>query len=184
MRDKMNTYSGLQFNPMEIEEKDILIEDIGHALSLICRGGGHLKYFYSVGQHSINCAKEAEARGWTKRVILACLLHDASEAYISDIIRPVKRYLTNYLEIEERIMDMIFRKFGLGDLSEEEKAQVKQIDDQMLESELSELIAGGERIEAPRLHAAPDLGLRNFTDVENEFIAMTNEYIGEHNLKY
>ena len=184
MRDKMNTYSGLQFNPMEIEEKDILIEDIGHALSLICRGGGHLKYFYSVGQHSINCAKEAEARGWTKRVILACLLHDASEAYISDIIRPVKRYLTNYLEIEERIMDTIFRKFGLGDLSEEEKAQVKQIDDQMLESELSELIAGGERIEAPRLHAAPDLGLRNFTDVENEFIAMTNEYIGEHNLKY
>lgn len=176
MRDKMSTYSGLQFNPIEIEERDILIEDIGHALSLLCRGGGHLKYFYSVGQHSINCAKEAEARGWTKRVILACLLHDASEAYISDIIRPVKKYLTNYLEIEEGIMNVIFEKFELGDLSEEEKRQVKEIDDQMLESELSELIAGGEEIEAPRLYAVPDLELRNFADVEKEFIAIANRF--------
>ena len=81
---------------------DVSLKDIVHALSLLCWGGGHIKYFYSVAQHSINCMKEA--RGWSKRVQLACLLHDASEAYISDIIRPVKIYLFNYLEIENRIV--------------------------------------------------------------------------------
>ena len=59
----------------------------------------------------INCAKEAKARNYSNRVILAALLHDASEAYISDIIRPVKVHLTNYLEIESMIMNVILQKY-------------------------------------------------------------------------
>lgn len=177
MYDKMTTYSGLQFNPLEMEGKDILIEDIGHALSLLCRGGGHLRHFYSVGQHSVNCAKEAEARGCTERVIFACLLHDASEAYISDIIRPVKKHLSNYLEIEEIIMNEIFKKFGLEDLNEQEKAQIKQIDDQMLESELLRLINTEKRIKEPHLCSAPDLELRDFKEVEREFIVMARSFL-------
>ena len=97
----MTTYSGRKFDPMQMTPGDVYIEDIAHALSLLCRGGGQLTYFYSVGQHSLNCATEAKARGWSERQQLACLLHDASEGYISDIIRPVKIYLTNYLEIED-----------------------------------------------------------------------------------
>ena len=93
----MTTYSGSKFDPMQMTPGDVYIEDIAHALSLLCRGGGQLTYFYSVGQHSLNCAAEAKARGWSERQQLACLLHDASEGYISDIIRPVKIYLTNYL---------------------------------------------------------------------------------------
>ena len=98
----MNTYSGRKFDPMKIAPEDVYLEDIAHALSLVCRGGGQIRWFYSVGQHSINCAHEALARGWSDRMALACLLHDASECYISDVIRPVKVHLQNYLEIELR----------------------------------------------------------------------------------
>ena len=115
----MHTYTGKQINPLAITQEDIEIKDIAHALSLLCRGGGHLKYFYSVAQHSLNCAHEAKARGYSNQVTLACLLHDASEAYISDIIRPVKAYLPQYIEIESNIMDAIFQKYGLAFLSEE-----------------------------------------------------------------
>jgi 5'-deoxynucleotidase YfbR-like HD superfamily hydrolase len=59
--------------------------DIAHALSLVCRANGHFPHFFSVAQHSINCMKEAAARGYSTRVQLGCLLHDGSEAYLSDI---------------------------------------------------------------------------------------------------
>lgn len=57
----MNTYSGRKFDPMKIASEDVYLEDIAHALSLVCRGGGQIRWFYSVGQHSINCAHEALA---------------------------------------------------------------------------------------------------------------------------
>ena len=100
----MNTYTGKRFDPMQMTPEEVSLRDIAHALSLLCRGGGHMKYFYTVGLHSLNCAREAASRGWSDRLVLACLLHDASEAYLSDIIRPVKVHLSNYLEIEEQIM--------------------------------------------------------------------------------
>ena len=47
----MNTYTGKQFDPMLMTEEDVSLRDIAHALSLLCRGGGQVTYFYSVGQH-------------------------------------------------------------------------------------------------------------------------------------
>ena len=104
MSDYITTYSGLHIIPTKPEKNKILIKDIAHALSLICRGNGHVKTFFSVGQHCINCALEAEARGYSKRIILACLLHDASEAYMSDVPRPFKQYLDQYLEFENQLL--------------------------------------------------------------------------------
>ena len=72
------TFTEKHFDPTAPEENLIDLSDIGHALSLICRGNGHVKYFYSVAQHSIACCREAQARGYSDRVQLACLLHDAS----------------------------------------------------------------------------------------------------------
>ena len=86
----MNTYTGRVFNPLEMVPDNVAIEDIAHALSMMCRGNGHLRFFYSVGLHSINCAQEAIARGYQTGTVLACLLHDATEAYIADLIRPRK----------------------------------------------------------------------------------------------
>lgn len=166
----MTTYTGHKFDPMEITEDDIRMEDIAHALSLLCRGGGHLRSFYTVAQHSVNCAKEAKARGFSKRVQFACLLHDASEAYISDIIRPVKCHLSNYLEIENRIMQVIWKKYGLWDLNDEENRQWKQIDDEMLDYELKHLMAGEENRRIKPLFTEPDVTEQPYYKVQEEFL--------------
>lgn len=136
----ISTYSKIKFWPLDPREEEIKTMDIAHALSMMCRGNGHYEHFYSVAQHSINCAKEAELRGESHRVQLTCLLHDASEAYISDITRPVKRLLDEYRRIEEKLQNFIFDFYGLGDLTNEEEAIVKEIDDSMLNYELKELL--------------------------------------------
>ena len=177
MKNTMTTFTGRHFDPMQIRTEDICIEDIAHALSLMCRGGGHLKYFYSVAQHSLNCAAEAKARGWSERLQLACLLHDASEAYLSDIIRPVKANLTGYLEIENRIMGKILEKFNLSDLTEEEHRKWKQIDDEMLYYELKNLMSGEEDLAAPELCALPDISERNWQSVETDFLRAAHTLI-------
>src|SRR5699024_6977623 len=99
---------------------EIRTEDIGHALSLICRANGQCSHFYSVAQHSLNCAEEAHKRNLSTRVQLGCLLHDASEAYISDIIRPVKKELGAYKRIEEKLQNEIYCAYGLSDLTFDE----------------------------------------------------------------
>ena len=177
MKNTMTTFTGRHFDPMQIRTEDICIEDIAHALSLMCRGGGHLKYFYSVAQHSLNCAAEAKARGWSERLQLACLLHDASEAYLSDIIRPVKANLTGYLEIESRIMEKILEKFNLSDLTEEEHRKWKQIDDEILYYELKNLMPGEEDLAAPELCALPDISERNWQSVETDFLRAAHTLI-------
>ena len=83
MSNCITTYTGKHFDPTQPEKERICIDDIAHALSLLCRGNGHVKTFFSVGQHCILCAKEAMARGLPRRLALAALLHDASECYMS-----------------------------------------------------------------------------------------------------
>ena len=177
MKNTMTTFTGRHFDPMQIRTEDICIEDIAHALSLMCRGGGHLKYFYSVAQHSLNCAAEAKARGWSERLQFACLLHDASEAYLSDIIRPVKANLTGYLEIENRIMGKILEKFNLSDLTEEEHRKWKQIDDEILYYELKNLMPGEEDLAVPELCALPDISQRDWQNVETDFLRTAHTLI-------
>lgn len=112
--DYITTYTKLSFSPLDPKPEDIRIADIAHALSLMTRANGHFKWFYSVAQHSINCALEARAMGCDRKVQLACLLHDASEAYLSDITRPVKKHLPSYLEIENKLQGTIHQVYGLS----------------------------------------------------------------------
>lgn len=71
--------------------------------------------------------EEAKIRGYSRRVQLACLLHDASEAYLSDVTRPVKQEIPKYLEIEKPLQEAIWKKY-LGDLlTEEEYEQVLRL---------------------------------------------------------
>ena len=172
----MNTYTGHIFDPMHMTIEDVDTKDIAHALSLLCRGGGHIQYFYSVGQHSINCCKEAMARGYSKRVQLACLLHDASEAYISDIIRPVKAHLDNYLEIENQIMTVILRKYHIDDLSEEENCLWKDVDDSLLNYELKAMMAKEENRLIQNICSQPDVSEKEWRSVEEEFIQLLQSY--------
>ena len=107
----ITTFSKVQMNPLCPKQEEIRIEDIAHAQSLMTRANGHFPEFYSVGQHSIACAREAIARNYSSRVVLACLLHDGSEAYLSDITRPVKGELSEYRRIEKNMQDAIYVRF-------------------------------------------------------------------------
>ena len=124
----ITTYTGKHFDPVNPEIELIDIKDIAHALSLICRGNGQVKSFFSVGQHCINAAKEAKLRGYSNRVILACLIHDAGESYLSDVPRPLKPSMPEYVRTEEHLLDFIYEKYLGNKLNEEEQALVKSID--------------------------------------------------------
>ena len=168
------TYTKTEFYPLEPKIEDINITDISHALSLLCRANGHFKHFYSVALHSINCAYEAMARGYSNNVILGCLLHDGSEAYLADITRPVKKHLHKYLEFEEVLQNKIFEKW-IPTLSDEERKQIFQIDDAILYYEFTTLF--GEKIfdYVPKLKSEPRFDYIEFTKIEKEFVELFNK---------
>ena len=188
MSDYIRTSSGVKFYPLNPDPQGILIEDIAHALSLLCRGNGHVKVFFSVGQHCIHCAKEAEQRGYSTRLILACLLHDASEAYLSDITRPVKQHLQDYCRYEEHLLEVIYKKFLGSPLSQEEQKLVKIIDDDMLYYDLRDLlnefvnksinesVGEQEPRTAPVMYSSFSYKERPFKEVEEEYLSLFRKY--------
>ena len=164
------TYTKKMFDPLRPNAELIDIEDIAHALSMLCRANGHLKSFYSVVQHSINCMKEAKARGYSERIQLACLLHDASEAYLSDVTRPVKAELPRYKEIEAPLQETIWNKWLDQPLTEEERKQVFDIDDAILAHEFLNLM--GEKItdQIPEIHSVPQFSFTGFDTSKQQFL--------------
>lgn len=168
----ITTFTGKHFDPIDSIEEDIDLKDIAHSLSLICRANGHVKYFYSVAQHSIACCKEAKARGYSKRIQLACLLHDASEAYLSDVTRPIKGRLKEYLVVEEVLQKTIWNKYLEYPLTKEEEKIVFEIDDDMLAYEFYLLMPEVISERYKSIIYKQDLGYVNPKEVENEFLEL------------
>jgi hypothetical protein len=131
----IHTFSGRKIDPCAPTSDALSIRDIAHALSLVCRAGGHFPQFYSVCQHSVACAREAAARGWSKRLQLLCLLHDASEAYLSDMTRPVKEQLPQYGDYEARLQALIYETLAGGAPTADEQRLITAADDCMLRAE-------------------------------------------------
>lgn len=102
------TYTGGRFYPLNPRVEDVRIEDIARALSYMCRYNGHVSRFYSVGEHSLNMALVAPD-GYK----LEALLHDASEAYMADVVRPAKKNMPEYKAIEHRIELVVAERFNL-----------------------------------------------------------------------
>ncbi len=128
------TYTGRAFYPLDPRPEEIDIKDIAHALSLTCRFTGHVRTFYSVAQHSLLVSyvcPDADA--------LWGLLHDAAEAYICDVSRPVKHApaMQPYRNIEEGLQLMIYAAFGL---TGPEPPSVKQADRMLLHTERRDLM--------------------------------------------
>lgn len=175
MTDYITTYTKEHFTPLEPHINQIHIRDIAHALSLLTRANGHFPEFYSVAQHSIQCCKEAIARGYSNRVILAALLHDASEAYLSDITRPVKRNLKEYGRIEKKLQDIIYQRFLGSTLTQEETKLVKLIDDTCLYHEFKHYMGEELQNTVPEMVSENGFYIRNFIEVEEEFIQLAEE---------
>ena len=172
--EHITTYLGEDFTPLAPNVNQIHIEDIAHALSLMCRANGHFTRFYSVAQHCINCANEAKARKLPMRIQIACLLHDASEAYLSDITRPVKVHLAEYRKIEKHLQDMIYQKFLGSPLTDDEAVCVEQIDHDMLICEFKELMNKRVFGDSPNLISSPSFPECDYQSVKNMFLRLAS----------
>jgi hypothetical protein len=129
----MQLYSGKPFYPWNPDEDSINILDIAHALSMVCRYNGHCVRFYSVAEHSVllSYAVDPEHALWA-------LLHDAAEAYIGDMVRPLKPHIEDFKSIERSLEQTIARKFNLpGDMPN----QVREYDTRIVQDERAQIMA-------------------------------------------
>lgn len=126
------TYSGRRFFPWAPRPEDIRLEDIAHALAQLPRYNGHLPEPYSVAQHSLMVARHCPPE-----FRLVGLLHDAAEAYVGDLTRPVKQGLLSFQLLEQRIWEAIAHRF---ELPTDIPAVVKEIDNRALATEFKQLV--------------------------------------------
>jgi hypothetical protein len=151
--DWMQTFTGRQFWPLDPRPEEIDPLDVAHSLGYQCRYGGHTKRFYSVAEHCIlmslwvqEWCHNAEAEGRApiadeviRITALAALLHDATEAYVVDVPRPLKRHLEGYFEIEQRVAVSVALRFGLP--SWELPSIVHEADNRILMDERAQLLS-------------------------------------------
>lgn len=168
--DWMQVYNRGMFYPQDPILEEIDIRDIAHSLSLQCRFAGHCRCFYSVAEHSIRVSKVC---GFSQKSALWGLLHDASEAYLVDLPRPVKRASElgeEYMVLEERIMGVILKKYHLEN---EMPECVKVADEQLLATEARDLMSIPPRnwnlSQAPLVHVIEPM---KSAQAEFEFLEM------------
>ena len=145
--DAIFTYSGVFIRPLDPNPADIHIEDIAHALSNQCRWTGHVSRFYSVAEHCLNVSALV-----SEELRLNALLHDASEAYLADLARPIKKAAglgEIYLEVEANLQSAIAVRFGISD-DPLAHAEIKLADERMLWAEAKVLLSVlGEQMPDP-----------------------------------
>jgi uncharacterized protein len=137
--DWIQTFTGLVMYPLDPRPDEICIEDIAHALSNLCRFTGHCREFYSVADHSVMVSYACDPKD-----ALWGLLHDAPEAYLADMSRPIKRFSefgALYQGIENCLMEVIGDKFGLRP-GYPAPASVKYADAVLLATEKRDLMQG------------------------------------------
>lgn len=125
--DWMETFTGRKFYPFDPKAEDIAMRDIAHALSMICRFNGHTKFHYSVAQHSVLVAQNV-----SKPMKLRALLHDAAEAYIGDMVRPMKKHanMRPFLWAEVSVETAISERFNL--VTPICSSEIKEVDNRIL----------------------------------------------------
>lgn len=110
------TRTGRRLDVSNIGPDDIDLEDIIWSTSMTCRYNGYVREFYSVAEHMVLCSKlVAVDYPESGRHVRAALLHDAVEAYVSDLPNPVKAHVAQYKELEQKVERVIWAKFGLPD---------------------------------------------------------------------
>jgi hypothetical protein len=152
------THTGRKVYPLEPSPDMFCLQDVAHALSNTCRFTGHCRQFYSVAQHSVLVSQLVHHRTGSVRLARHGLMHDATEAYLCDIARPVKHAdgFAFYRQAEARLWSSIAHGFGL---EEEQPAEVTEVDNRIVCNEALALLS-----------AIPDgwFNMRPFTESELE----------------
>jgi 5'-deoxynucleotidase YfbR-like HD superfamily hydrolase len=130
------TVSGLAIDLLHPAPNAIHIIDIAHGLALQCRFAGQIREFYSVAQHSVLVSQLVP-----REDALWGLLHDASEAYISDVPAPLKEtpFLTGYRMVEAGLMNAVLKQFGMVCQYCDEPRSVRLADKVALATEFRDL---------------------------------------------
>lgn len=128
----IQTYSGKRFFPLMPRADDLDIADIAHSLSLLCRFNGHCRVFYSVAEHCVRVSERLppELGRWG-------LLHDAAEAYLSDLPRPIKSKMPWFRQVEDRLLALIAERF---ELAWPMPTAVAEVDSRLLATEARDLM--------------------------------------------
>lgn len=174
--DWLQTYTGRAVYPMDLRPEDICIEDIAHALSMLCRYNGHGLRFYSVAEHSVLIARHLRPKHGDA-CALHGLLHDATEAYLADVPRPVKPFLPGYKEAEQGAWEAIAYAY---DVEQSWSHEVHEADARILHDERIQNMARSERewgLTGVRLGVT----LQSWSPerAKAEFLGLFNELYGE-----
>ncbi len=179
--DWCQTFTGRRFWAMDPRIEDLCLEDIAHALALQCRFAGHCREHYSVAEHSVRVSRLAEDRyrGYhagsrngdevIRVYSLAALLHDASEAYLVDVPRPIKPNLANYGDIERLVMDVVekWANVPAGACSE---WNVKHADEVLLATEARDLMVMSHEWNLREKHLTETIVPWGWRTAETEFL--------------
>lgn len=172
--DWISTYTSTKFYAFDPRVEEIHIEDIAHALSLICRYTGHCNFFYSVAQHSIGVQEILKKFGYDAQIQLYGLLHDASESYICDIPRDIKRNMPEYKKIEKNIQNTIWKAFNLPEPLNEVYLLIKQADNTMLRCEAKTLMKDWKEWYLPYEDINIPIKEESMKYIENKFLKNVN----------
>lgn len=171
--------SGVYFDLADPKPDQFTLRDIAGALSKICRFGAQIDDWYSVAEHSVQCARVAMNDNEPNNTCLAVLMHDAAEAFIGDMVKPLKIMLPEYSVIESRIEKVIAEKFGID--FDGNKDVIRAIDHGMLMAERFALFGPdgyewGGQYEARMIRIRP----RCWTpfEAEEQFIEMATITLG------
>ncbi len=137
---KVHTNAGI-LDVLNPDPERIRIEDIAQSLAFLCRFNGHVKFHYSVAQHSLLVADLVCARHGPA-LALTALMHDAPEAYLGDLISPLKAVLPEFGRMEDILARAMAAKYGLAF---PEPAEVKAADLAILAAERDQVIAPTDR---------------------------------------
>jgi hypothetical protein len=168
------TRSGLHFDVTKPDPNSILITDIAYGLSHKCRFGGHTSRWYSVAQHSIQVCEYVQMTGTEDSIALAALLHDASEAYLTDLPSPIKAILPAYITLEKSVQTAINEHFGLTRRAQEHEI-IKRADIMQYEIERRHLMPDVSWWSNPHEPECQEPMPESYPDKDyNEFLAKYN----------
>lgn len=146
----VQTFTGRAAWPLDLRPEDVCIDDVAHALALQCRFAGHCREPYSVAEHSVRVARvvdghpllDAGSYRYRFEMTLRALLHDAAEAYVVDLPRPVKldRALAGYREIEKDV-DRVVVNALMTTICVHDYSIIREADDILLATEARDLMA-------------------------------------------
>lgn len=168
------TASGEQIDPTDPDPAAVRLQDIAHGLAQQCRSAGQTVRFYSVGLHSLYVAEELERTGSSPRVQLYGLLHDAAEAYLGDVPKPVKNHLPGYETLESDLEHAIWKAFELTPPDESVQQDIKAVDRYLREYEFATVLPHfPENTDPPDLPY--DLHADETTDIQRWFVDHARE---------